>query len=377
MDDARAERALRHHAGLPAQHWHREARREWAYALADGDDDLADLLTWGLLGLDDADTPGAAFNTALLGLAGQRGVIMDEDVVPLVVPAPTTGRGGAPGDPTALEVFESRSAALNQAEGALRPLRSILTSIPSATVGCFGVLGDSGMRSTAGYLMRDAEWVANRAEGWPTLSTSRNVHRGAPEVSSGALLMSTCLLVDAQQILPPVFPVLRNADGLWGRHLVEAKKTILHLPWSVLHLPGLRRGHADDYLHLAQPRATDLLSLLPVHDLHSLSRAPAEAWRTALRGPWRGHLERMALRMDDARRLAPSSARALHHDLEAGLRAIIQASGVVPSPVDTPGDDPWGALAHQVRLYLGLREVWPEIWDRAQQLPFPRAIAIC
>ncbi len=375
VDDARSRPALNQHAQLPAEHLHRQARRQWVQDLCDGDFAQLSLLEWGLLGPDNADTPGAAFNTALLALAGQRGLIMDDDVLPQVAPAP--GGCAVSGDPIALEVFETQSSALCVAEGRLRPLTEVLNEVPAAAVCSFGVLGDSGMRSTAAYLLRDADWVAERADLWPKISSSRSVHRAAPVANSGSQLMSTCLFVDAQALLPPVFPLFRNADGLWGRHLAEKKKPVLHMPWSVLHLPGPRRGHPDDYLHLVQPRANDLLGLLSVRELQELGAAPVEAWRGALLGPWRRHLERMAMRLDESRRQVPVSARALHHDLEAGLRAMFEASGAVPSPIDIPGRQPWKQLVEQVRLYLGLRKVWPQIWDRAQQLPFPRAISIC
>lgn len=343
----------------------RAARRRWVAELAAGSPALERRLTFGLLGPEDAFTAGAALNTALLWAAGQRAVILDDDVRPVVFPPPR-GERGPPGDPTALEV--APCGGLDDPA----PLRDALAVLPEALgapVACLGLRGDSGMRSSSGYLRRGGRWLAARAERWEALAVSRAVHRAAPEAARGAHLMSAALLVDTTDFVPPpLLPVHRNTDGLWGRHLADIGQPALHLPMAVLHEEkpeGTCR--VDARRDLLRPRATDLLSLLPVG---AWEEARAAGWQESLRPKWRAHLERLAERLDDARRLTPRGprTRALHEDLELVLRAMSAAARAVPAPCDLPAGDAWAELSRLAGAYLELLEVWPQIWARAPEV---------
>lgn len=386
VDDARSPDAqLRNGATVQGRgvHADRGARRAWIEHLSAGSIALQDILSWALLGPDAADTPGAAFNTGLLLLAGARGLIMDDDVVPMVAPAPQ-GRRGPKGDPTAMCLFETTQDALRSVEGRLQPLSQVPVDGP-APIHSFGVVGDSGMRSTAGYLYRGGPWLAEQAEAWPRVRASRQVHRAASTATRGRHLMSTCLALDLRETrLPPMVPIGRNADGLWGHSLTE-EQVPLHCPWSVLHLPGRRASSAEaGQGHLMKPRTSDLLALHAPHD----EGGPREsgAWPERLIGPWRAHLERLALRLDDARRATPRHADRLHADLEAVLRALPRAADAVPKPVDLPIEDAWSQFGRIDHRQRELQDAWPEVWDRAiagrinaetGALPFPRVIGFC
>jgi len=361
----------------------RGARRAWIEYLSAGSVALQDILSWALLGPESADTPGAAFNTGLLLLAGGRGLIMDDDVVPLVAPAPQ-GCCGPAGDPTAMHLFETTQDALRSVEGRLQPLSRVLDDGP-APVRSFGVVGDSGMRSTAGYYHRGGAWLAEQAEAWPEVRASRQVHRAVPTATRGRHLMSTCLALDLRHSMPPpMLPVGRNADGLWGQALTE-EQVPLHCPWSVLHLPGRRASSAEaGQGHLLKPRMTDLLGLYAPH--HDGGPTQPQGWPERLKGPWRAHLERLALRLDDARRATPRHADRLHADLEAVLRSLPQAAQAVPEPVDLPSEGVWTHFGRIVDRLGELQDAWPEVWDRAiagrinaetGALPFPRVIGFC
>lgn len=389
VDDARTPSTVARHAALlgpDAWHLHREARRAWVETLSEGSVALQEILTWGLLGPEPGDTPGAAFNCALLAMAGDRGLVVDEDVVPQIVPS-QDGLPGARGDPTALEVFAKRQDILPLVQAQGRPLVEAWDPDPPASVCSLGVLGDSGMRSTAAYLGRGGRWLAAHSQDWPRLRSSRHVLRAAPTPQPGTHLMSTCVQLDLRRPVPPLLPVGRNADGLWGAQLAAGGQAALHLPWAVVHLPGLRTSPWPQVRdHLLRPRAAELLALAGPKAWAELCAQAPGAWPEALLGPWRAHLERLAVDLDDARRWTPASAIALHEDLEAVLQALVLAAQSTPIPVDLGPLDPWSALADLARRHLELQAVWPEVWARAVagrinaqegRVPFPRVIGIC
>lgn len=335
----------------------RDARRAWVRELAAGSVAVEQALQFGLLGPEDAFTAGAALNCALLAAAGRRAVLCDEDVDEAQLFAPPSGPRGPRGDPTALEVLSG--AAVDAP-----PLADPIGAHPDAPVQCFGLAGDSGMRSSAPYLARGGAWLAERAERWPDVAASRTVLRAAPAPARGAHLMSALLRVDLRTFLPPpLLPVLRNTDGLWGRHLADLGAPALHLPAAARHRdkPGCGTSRAEAVLDLTRPRTTDLLSLLPVE---AWPARPQE-WPGRLLGPWRAHLERLAERLDDARRSCPGSAIALKSDLHAALSRLPAAARAVPAPVDLVGG--WPALADLAARFGALRAVWPEVWARAVQ----------
>lgn len=354
VDDARDPALEARHRALcstiGATHLGRAARRTWATQLADRSIDpaLAEAL---LLGPDHAFTAGAAMNTALLLAAGAKVIVLDDDVLPLGCPA-APGPAGPPQDPTALAVFPTRQAAL-RAHPLQRGVLRAAWAEAGAGVSVLGLLGDSGMRSGVGYLVRGGASLVAMAEDWARLATSRQVLRAAPSAAPGRALTSAALVFDQRNTaLPPLLPELRNSDGLWGATVPEPP---LHLPWALVHAPDVRRTSPEEArAHLVAPRGSEYLALAA----GAQPDTPA-GWPELLRPRWRAHLERVAERLYDARRTAPAHAGAFHAHVQASLRAL----AAVPDP-PTPADVSWAALIRLSRQQGEARASWPELVAR-------------
>jgi hypothetical protein len=358
VDDAREPGVEAQHraacAAVGARHVGRGARLAWAEALAEGDPEGARLARAALVGPDGAFTAGAAMNSALLLAAGGKVMVLDDDVLPLGCSG-APGPAGPAGDPTALTVFSTRQAALRAHPPQRGALEAAWRAAEGAQVSVLGLLGDSGMRSAVGYLVRGGETLAALAEDWPRVSRSRQVLRAAPRVAVGRALTGAAVIVDQHlRALPPLLPALRNSDGLWGATLPEPAR---HLPWALLHAPALRRTSPEEArAHLVAPRGSEYLALaagaLPEHP---------DDWPALLRPAWRAHLERALERLDAARRAAPPGARAFHADVQACLRAVVATQAPPP-----PADVDWAALTRLAGLQRRLQVSWPRLVARAR-----------
>jgi hypothetical protein len=121
-------------------------------------------------------------------------------------------------------------------------LERLLTRRPSVVASFTGILGDSGAGSPAFHLWRsDVRHQLHDGAAYDALSRSRQVLHAAPAttIGSGSFLMTTSYALDARQLTPPFFPVLRGEDQLFGLVLRRCFPDHLlgHLPVCITHSP--------------------------------------------------------------------------------------------------------------------------------------------
>jgi hypothetical protein len=296
MDDSRAAggspglreglAALARSRGAELVHLDLAARRRFAAALghrAGVAPAVTELALADPLALDH--TPGAARNALLLGAAGDVALMLDDDMTGRLAPA----AGARPGlalhsghDPTDLRFFPDREAALaavtfapldlvavhagllgRTAAGALAAATPAACEIDRAAPGwlsalargsgrvavtSLGLVGDSGMRSTAyGLLLGGAAGARHRAS-YALTRTSREVLRGVqvPTISDGMFLMGAALGLDARAFLPPFLPAGRGSDGAFCvlLRLADPGALVGHLPVVAEHAPSRRSQSA-------------------------------------------------------------------------------------------------------------------------------------
>jgi hypothetical protein len=123
------------------------------------------------------------------------------------------------------------------------------------TMTLHGLLGDSGMPSPRYYFTltgasRD-RFVAS-PQAYRSALESREILRCArrPTITAGPFCMTTFLGLDNRLLLPPFFPVERNADGIFGlmhQRCVNGSH-VAFLPWILLHAPEPPRAFAPGEL---------------------------------------------------------------------------------------------------------------------------------
>jgi hypothetical protein len=135
-----------------------------------------------------------------------------------------------------------------------------------------GAAGDSGTGSMWHLLLPDdslgrARWLATEAlyrHAFSGRRVVRAVRRAS--VTDGSAVMSMSLGVDLRALVPPFFPVQRNADGLFGVTLRAAfpRSFLGFVPWVVEHAPATRRTSPFPELlaSLGRTASVDLLCLL-------------------------------------------------------------------------------------------------------------------
>jgi hypothetical protein len=116
-----------------------------------------------------------------------------------------------------------------------------------------GLIGDSGMASPRHYLTLTGpsrERLVASPDDYRSAFRSREVLRTVrrPTISAGSFCMTTFLGLDNRSLLPPFFPVQRNADGVFGllRQKCMAGSHMAFLPWALLHAPEASRAFSPD-----------------------------------------------------------------------------------------------------------------------------------
>jgi hypothetical protein len=118
-----------------------------------------------------------------------------------------------------------------------------------------GIVGDSGMASARYYLGLQGDSRARlveSAESYRSAFRSREIVRAVrrPTVADSPFCMTTCIGFDNRVLLPPFFPVQRNADGIFGLMLQRYRDghRTGFLPSVVAHQPDPPRLFATDEL---------------------------------------------------------------------------------------------------------------------------------
>ncbi len=116
-----------------------------------------------------------------------------------------------------------------------------------------GLVGDSGMASPRYYLTltgASRERLVASPQAYRSAFESREILRSArqPTITAGPFCMTTFLGLDNRLLLPPFFPVQRNADGIFGIMLGKCVQGshVAFLPWILLHAPKPSRTFAPD-----------------------------------------------------------------------------------------------------------------------------------
>ena len=116
-----------------------------------------------------------------------------------------------------------------------------------------GLAGDSGMSSPRYYLSlagASRERLVASADAYQSAFRSREVLRTVrrPTLSAGPFCMTTFFGFDNRLLLPPFFPVQRNADGIFGLVLQKCVdgSHVGFLPSVLLHRPAAPRAFAPD-----------------------------------------------------------------------------------------------------------------------------------
>jgi hypothetical protein len=262
-----------------------------------------------------------------------------------------------------------------------------------------GLVGDSGMASPR-YLL------TLTGQSWTHLVASRDAYRSAfrsrqvlravtrPTITPGPFCMTTFLGFDNRRLLPPFFPVQRNADGVFGmvvQHCI-AGSAIAFLPSVLLHRPPVQRMYETNDLWNASAnvrmsdivfacvrahtgnveqttdaaRLVDLglylqqLGALAFRDFEayvgSLQRYRATAFVTALAAALETHSAQPDFWADDVKRMI------------ASMSAVANANKYAP-PTDLSAIDAARPLAQELLARFGeLLEAWPAIVDAAARL---------
>jgi hypothetical protein len=252
-------------------------------------------------------TAGANTNAYLLATSGELGLKIDDDTVCRFSdpPEPESGLGlySLP-DPTHIRFFPDRESLSRSASpfdidilacheqllgrtvaeclrsreppqqidcGGMTPgvFRTLEAEGGRVLATMTGVCGDSGMgspRMFLGLTGSDRELLVNSEEEYRRALMSRQVLRAVsrPTVSQGALFMAMNCGFDSRQALPPLFPVLRNSDGIFA-HMLRACRPeglIGHLPAAVAHQQQEARRFVEGEQRKAAVSMADLVILL-------------------------------------------------------------------------------------------------------------------
>jgi hypothetical protein len=234
---------------------------------------------------------GANNNATFLNSIGESILSVDDDTICKIARAPDYEEGldlCSKHDPTFFHFYRSRADAWNEAEyvdqdpfelhekllggtlpdcvarhtgsGGLglddagaRLVEALNQGAGKVAVTSFGMAGDSGMGSTRYFLHQQGENRERLVESetdYQTWATTRNVLRAVKTttVSEGTFFMFCAAALDMRELLPPVFPIGRNNDGMFSAALrvVSPRTYIGHLPWMITHDPPMERTSSKE-----------------------------------------------------------------------------------------------------------------------------------
>lgn len=378
-------------------------------------------------------TPGANRNALLLETVGELLVSVDDDTVCKTAPSPVAGGGlslSSENDPTEFWFYSDRDALLAAVRFEDRDFMGAHEALLGKSLGAWtgspedvdfesldplflrhleagegrvcvtmnGLLGDSGMGGTGGYLTLEGpsrERLIASESAYRSARAGREVLRCAtrPTIVNRPFLMTPGVGLDNRELLPPFMPVMRNEDGLFGLVLRQGweRSVIAHLPWMLLHSPMEARKASmggvlgvDSYdLVFAALASIDLgrlkadgaprLRALGRHltELASLGAGGFEnAVRRLLYSRAEGTAGKMNRMLERHDRSPGYWAEDVRQSLE-GLRRTLE-SGDFPTPRDLQaGRTPEEARElgrRGVQRYGRLLEAWPELVQATRSL---------
>jgi hypothetical protein len=263
---------LKHRFGAHIRYAGRRERIHFAEALAGASAVPVDVVRFGLFGDDRcALSTGANRNSLLLDTLDGLVLSVDDDTRCQIAAAPDSGDEPvlfAGYDPTELWFFGDGASATESL-----PLVDIdVLRGHEALLGCavadvggpaqasgrvaitmHGLVGDSGMGSPRYYLSLTGpsrERLVASLDAYQSAFRSRAILRTVrrPTFSAGPFCMTTFFGLDNRLLLPPFFPVQRNADGIFGLvlHKCVEGSHVAFLPSVLLHAPAAPRVFEPD-----------------------------------------------------------------------------------------------------------------------------------
>jgi hypothetical protein len=252
-----------------------------------------------------------------------------------------------------------------------------------------GWLGDSAMASPRYYFSLTGP-SRDRFMASESALLSREVLRCVrqPTIARTPFCMTTFFGMDNRELLPPFFPVQRNADGIFGLMLqgCDPGSRTAFLPWALLHVPEPARTFAPDDLwtDATSIRLCDLvIDAVMAHRWRADAVTP-EA-RVADLGQHLGRLGVMRLRdyeerlriMHELRRsafeavlertLVSESSPDAWTDKALRLRQAMQVD-VPLVPRDLPLEDVRAFSQSLIGRFGAVLEAWPALISAARQL---------
>jgi hypothetical protein len=276
--------------GAPISYAGRADRIRFTEALAREAGVPIDVVRFGLLGDDRLPlTTGANRNSLVLDTIDMLVLSVDDDTrcrIAAVSDGDAQLASFSGYDPTEFWFFPGRGGALEAVafvdadvlgcHETMLGRRVADDSGVAVTITLQGIVGDSGMGSPRYYLGLQGESRARlvaSSESYQSAFRSREVVRAVrrPTLADSPFCMTTCIGFDNRVLLPPFFPVQRNADGIFGLMLHrrgDGGRTGF-LPSVVVHEPDPPRLFAPDALwtESAHARMADIvMACVLAHD---------------------------------------------------------------------------------------------------------------
>jgi hypothetical protein len=279
-------------------------------------------------------------------------------------------------------------------------VQRLLSVRAGVSVTALGQAGDPGRAGLGFLLKRDRSipdpYLDDR-ESLMRALTASTVVRHAPEatISDASFFMSTHFGLDHRSLVPPLFPVGHNDDGVFAEMLLALApgSTIGHIPVAIHHEPpAIRSVTLEAVRHVTPSLSTfvgmffhEFRPLLGVERVeHAFRRAGAlfrsagelhpDAFRNLIRSHWTRFLARQMneyLAVLDRHDRSPDFWAEEVDAVVAGIERQLSAQSF-PIPVelaDHPSrEKPIELTRRLFRDYGAVLAAWPEIWAAARSL---------
>ena len=271
QNQTRAALQLLDHPGVQVRYAGWQARSRYAEALARESAVPLEIIRFALFGDDRcALSTGANRNSLLLETVDTLVLSVDDDTRCRIAAAPGADETlvfFAGYDPTEFWFFADHASAIQSLSfvdiDVLGCHEELLGNAvadvgdPAASgrvaITLHGLVGDSGMTSPRYYLSlagASRDRLVASASAYRSAFQSREVLRivRRPTFTAGPFCMTTFLGFDNRWLLPPFFPVQRNADGIFGLvlHKCVDGSRVVFLPSALVHRPDAPRAFAPD-----------------------------------------------------------------------------------------------------------------------------------